>query len=90
MIVTCTKCGAGFDDAYRWTVCPHETFPANDGSNNFRHHPEAYLGTPPKGAVLAFWRIVGAACLEGSREARKLAYALDDLRAECLKKAGLR
>jgi hypothetical protein len=43
MIVTCQKCQARFDDEYRWTICPHETFAANDGQNNFAHHPESYL-----------------------------------------------
>ena len=44
MIVTCTRgCGKRFDDEYRTTICPHETFAANDGQNNFAHHPEAYL-----------------------------------------------
>jgi len=46
MIVTCPECRARFDDAYRWTFCPHETFAANDGLNNFAHHPEAHLSPP--------------------------------------------
>lgn len=32
-----------FDDEYRTTICPHETFAANDGANNFAHHPESHL-----------------------------------------------
>jgi len=36
-------CGARFDDEFRTTVCPHETFAANDGRNNFAHHPESVL-----------------------------------------------
>jgi hypothetical protein len=54
MIVTCSKCEARFDDEYRTTICPHETFAANDGQNNFAHHPEAYLAamtTPKAGAA---------------------------------------
>lgn len=44
MIIDCPHgCGARLDDEFRTTVCPHETFAANDGGNNFRHHPEAYL-----------------------------------------------
>jgi len=43
MIVRCQKCNKGFDDQFRWTICPHETFAANDGQNNFQHHPESYL-----------------------------------------------
>lgn len=23
MLVTCDKCGARYDDALRWTICPH-------------------------------------------------------------------
>jgi hypothetical protein len=52
MIVTCTRgCGKRFDDEYRTTICPHETFSANDGHNNFAHHPEAYLERQPSPAV---------------------------------------
>ena len=43
MIVTCVRCGAEFDDEFRWTICPHETFAANDGRNNFQHHPGSTL-----------------------------------------------
>jgi hypothetical protein len=53
MTVICKKCGALFDDEFRWTFCPHETFAANDGQNNFRHHPEAYLKSPKKKAERA-------------------------------------
>jgi hypothetical protein len=48
MMVTCHYgCGARFDDEYRSTICPHKTFAANDGRNNFAHHPEAFLSSPP-------------------------------------------
>jgi hypothetical protein len=44
VIVDCIYgCGARFDDEYRTTICPHGTFAANDGRNNFQHHPEAFL-----------------------------------------------
>jgi hypothetical protein len=52
LIVVCEKCGRGYDDEYRWTICqvwpaslfplrgditaPHETFAANDGKNNLQ------------------------------------------------------
>jgi hypothetical protein len=44
----CTKCRAMFDDEFRTTICPHETFAANDGYNNFRHYPESLLLHPPE------------------------------------------
>jgi len=49
MIVKCSDCEKYFDDEYRTTICPHETFPANDGENRFVHHPESYLSVsaPP-------------------------------------------
>lgn len=47
MIVECPECHAIFDDAYRWTFCPHDTFAANDGKNNFRHHVESLLRPAP-------------------------------------------
>jgi len=25
-IVKCDKCGLEYDDTYRWTFCPHDTF----------------------------------------------------------------
>jgi hypothetical protein len=30
MIVTCNDCGKHFDDAERWTCCPHEPFMSAD------------------------------------------------------------
>jgi hypothetical protein len=47
MIVQCPDCKRRFDDEFRTTICPHETFAANDGLNNFAHHPESYLGAFP-------------------------------------------
>ena len=46
MIVKCIACKRCYDDEFRWTICPHETFAANDGSNNFSHHPESLLTEP--------------------------------------------
>lgn len=47
MIIKCPLCGMHFEDDYRTWVCPHDTFAANDGKNNFAHHPEAYLSKDP-------------------------------------------
>jgi NTP pyrophosphatase (non-canonical NTP hydrolase) len=44
MIVRCDICKFSFEDEYRSHCCPHETFAANDGRNNFAHHPGSYLG----------------------------------------------
>jgi hypothetical protein len=41
MIIQCQKCKMFFDDEFRTTICPHDTFPANDGNNSFAHHPES-------------------------------------------------
>ena len=46
MITLCGNCGYTFDDEYRTTICPHETFAANDGRNNFAHHPGSVLRKP--------------------------------------------
>lgn len=43
MIFICSKCEHRFDDEFRTTICPHETFAANDGNNNFAHHLESVL-----------------------------------------------
>lgn len=47
MHVLCGACGLRFDDEFRSYVCPHDTFPANDGANNHAHHPESYLERRP-------------------------------------------
>lgn len=39
----CTHCDTRYDDEFRSTICPHETFAANDGHNNFAHHPESFF-----------------------------------------------
>lgn len=47
MIVSCQHgCGRRFDDEFRSTLCPHDTFAANDGRNRFAHHPESYISEP--------------------------------------------
>jgi len=42
MIVPCGECGSSYDDEFRSALCPHCTFSANDGCNNFNHHIEAH------------------------------------------------
>ncbi len=46
MRITCPACSARFDDEFLTTICPHETLAANDGRNNFAHHPESGLVAP--------------------------------------------
>lgn len=46
MIIRCEKCQVVYDDEFRTTICPHGTFAANDGYNNFAHHPEAFIECP--------------------------------------------
>ena len=48
MIVKCEQCSKEFDDEFRSTLCPHETFAANDGRNQFQHHPKAFLSSDPE------------------------------------------
>lgn len=43
MIVKCEKCGKRFEDEFRRTICPHDTFLANDGQNNFTIYHDAHL-----------------------------------------------
>lgn len=42
MIVKCNHCGIWYDDTYRWTFCPHDTFLANNGNNQFSHNKSSY------------------------------------------------
>lgn len=53
MILQCDACQRWYDDEFRRTYCPHTTFPANDGNNNFQEYPRAYLADvpPPYGYV---------------------------------------
>ena len=44
-----------YDDEWRITICPHDTFLANDGENNFLRNAEAYLSkTAPLPPTLRF------------------------------------
>jgi hypothetical protein len=43
MIVQCKDCKKYYDDQFRYTICPHDTFLANDGRNNFMYHEDSYL-----------------------------------------------
>lgn len=43
MILKCNTCFKYFDDQFRDTSCPHDTFSANDGKNNFKHYSESWL-----------------------------------------------
>ncbi len=52
MIVRCATCLKYFDDTFRWTFCPHATFAANDGQNQFAYHPESYLRDTEPGPAL--------------------------------------
>lgn len=45
MIVKCEACSQEFDDEFRSTICPHDTFYANNGRNEFAHHPKAFLSS---------------------------------------------
>jgi hypothetical protein len=47
VIVRCASCSVHYDDEFRYTFCPHDTFLANDGQNNFRHYPESYRDPAP-------------------------------------------
>ncbi len=51
MIVQCPKCRMYYEDSYRWTICPHQTFAANDGANNFAYHDESYLDKEPPSEI---------------------------------------
>lgn len=45
--VACLRCMKTYDDTFRLTYCPHETFAANDGKNKFRHHKESKVEDVP-------------------------------------------
>ena len=47
MIIQCNKCKMYYDDQFRLTICPHNTFSANDGWNYFRHYPESWYHVQP-------------------------------------------
>lgn len=54
MIVKCEECSKHFDDEFRDTTCPHNTFLANDGQNNFKHYPKSYLSSEPLGEQTSY------------------------------------
>jgi hypothetical protein len=43
MIIRCQACNKYFEDVFRSVMCPHDTFMANDGNNNFAKHEDSYL-----------------------------------------------
>ena len=43
MIVKCPNCPKYFDDQFRTTLCPHDTFMANNGQNWFSYYPQSWL-----------------------------------------------
>lgn len=47
MIVCCVDCKMFFDDEFRFTFCPHDAFPANDGKNSFKIHNDSYYSKDP-------------------------------------------
>lgn len=54
MIVQCERCKRSYDDEFRDTSCPHRTFAANDGNNNFAHHPESFISPELDKAMQVF------------------------------------
>ncbi len=59
MIVKCNTCRKYFDDEFRMTYCPHDTFAANDGNNNFWHHPESHLSSTRRPLTRDDWEDCG-------------------------------
>lgn len=51
MIKKCLTCAVYYDDEYRLTICPHEAFLANDGTNNFTVHEDSYLSCQPPSEI---------------------------------------
>lgn len=43
MIQKCEKCKKWFEDVFRFTSCPHEPFPVNNGNNDFKVYENAYF-----------------------------------------------
>ena len=56
MILQCIECCKYFDDEFRSCNCPHDTFAANDGQNNFKHYTESWLSEQPPIARTAEYR----------------------------------
>jgi len=44
MRVTCEKCGLTYNDIYRWTYCPHDTFECSPSAAAFLRE----AGIPPE------------------------------------------
>lgn len=65
MIKPCADCQRWFEDQYRSTICPHQTFPANNGNNVFMHHGDAYLSDTPPGAEPALSAPYGPSVVGG-------------------------
>lgn len=57
MIVYCCSCSKWYDDEFRSSVCPHSTFSANDGQNNFKHYHESWLSNnkPDSGEAVKYY-----------------------------------
>lgn len=95
MIVTCERgCGASFDDAFRTTICPHDTFAANSWRpdhpvNAFAHHPESPLSGPHapcpacpaevRGLYAVAWNLLNHRGDEPDVWDRKIVQRLDEL-----------
>lgn len=67
MVVRCLICKVWFDDEFRSTICLHDTFPANDGQNNFEFHEDSYLSEtePPTDRD---WELSPESCLSNPEE----------------------
>lgn len=54
MIIHCATCFYFYDDEFRNTGCPHTTFMANDGQNNFKEYSESWysVNEPPKHYII--------------------------------------
>lgn len=57
MIIKCLTCAQYYDDEFRDTGCPHVTFPANDGHNNFKHYMQSWLSDHAPVAGTAEYRV---------------------------------
>lgn len=51
MIVDCEKCGIRYDDATRWTICPHNSLNVSSTAELCREHD--YYRPCPACAALA-------------------------------------
>ncbi len=55
MIRQCDNCKKWYEDVYRDIGCPHDAFPANDGTNKSTVHRGAYLSPtkPPEAMIFS-------------------------------------